>query len=56
MSIQDIVTIAKEIESLRKARDLLRDVQWTINKKNSQFSQDQIDDINYYFNYDKDRE
>ena len=56
MKLQDIVDMAKEIENLRKARDLLRNVQWVLNKKNAQFSQDQIVKINDYFNYDEDRE
>ena len=56
MNLQNIIDMAKDIESLRTARDLLREVQWENNSNKIITDQNLKDKINDYFNYDSERE
>jgi len=56
MNLQNIIDMAKDIESLRKARDLLREVQWENNSNKIIPDKNLKDKINDYFNYDSERE
>jgi len=56
MNLQNIIDMAKDIESLRTARDLLREVQWENNSNKIIPDKNLKDKINDYFNYDSERE
>jgi len=55
MNLQSIVEMAKEVEHLRKARDLLRKVQFNLTSEEQSLIE-LTDEINDYFNYGRDIE
>ena len=56
MRLQDIVELSDEIKDLRKARDILREVEWWLSERKDPFPESIKDDIRRYFNYDSERE
>ena len=56
MRLQDIVELSDEIKDLRKARDILREVEWWLSERKDTFPESLKGDIRRYFNHDSERE
>lgn len=56
MRLQDIVELSDEIKDLRKARDILREVEWWLSERKDPFPESLKGDIRRYFNHDSERD
>ena len=54
--IDDYFAMKTEIKDLRKARDILREVEWWLSERKDPFPESIKGDIRRYFNHDSERE